>query len=94
MHAFQYRMVVKKAGVVVFDTGSTYKPLGTTSGELSGYNVGDQWVDFSEYSDGDYSLECFVQYDNAPYDYTSTCGFRVDPAGTSCDSLSFDPDSV
>jgi len=34
-----YRMLIKKAGTVVYDSGSTYLPLSTTADELSGFNV-------------------------------------------------------
>jgi len=58
-------MIVRDAtSAVVYDTGTTYKALGATSDELTGYNVGDEWVDFSDYTDGSYTSECHIKYDN------------------------------
>lgn len=85
-------MTITKGGQDYYQTD--WRNLTTTSDEMSSYNVGEEWVDFPEFSDGSYSVECRVRYSGDSEEYTSNCAFSVTPQGTSCHKLEFNPDTI
>lgn len=89
IHSSQYQMKVSKGGVTVFQ--SAWKNF--SSGE--DYRIGSEWMYVSNLSDGQYDVTCDIRYPGLPDTYTSTNTFTVSSsAGTSCESLIFDPDEV